>query len=81
MTNDLTPALPGHYATADGQQRQPISATARTAVRVADAAIARALWRAQQPAATAYASHLYAMPGLPRWPNVSPPYVDPRRNA
>lgn len=70
---DLTPALPGHYATADGQQRPPISGTARVAVRVADAAIARALWRATQHQSTAYASHLYAMPGLPRWPNVSPP--------
>lgn len=84
---DLTPALPGHYATADGQQRPPISRAARFSVRVADAAIVRAMYRAYAHALRPWNKHdapfctgenaaLYdALPGLPRWPNVSPPYV------
>ena len=93
MAAEFIPALPGHFIDHQGGQRPPVSYSARVAVRVADAAIARALYRAEAdalrpwvkrdaPFCTGKHAAMYnAMPGLPLWPRIAPPYVDPRRNA
>ena len=81
MAAAFIPALPGHFIDHQGGQRPPISYPARVAVRVADAAIARALWRAHQRAVIARASYVQYMRGLPAWPHSAPPHVNPRRDV